>query len=121
MTDLPNYERDQPAAYKWTEKAFDYLTQGKLQAEIVNRSGVHVAEAKGDCPRCDHDVNYAFELDAPLPGSFGGLGQGVATTPAPVQYAAVNVVCRCNGEHPGRPDGIDRGCGILFAVEVLRP
>ncbi len=124
MTDLPDYERDHPAAYQWTEKAFELLTEGRLRVAIADRLGVHIAEASGHCPRCDHDVDFSMELDAPLPGGLGGLGgldQGIIIPPGAAQYATINVVCRCNGEHPGRPEGIRRGCGILFDVEVLRP
>ena len=121
MTDLPDYERDQPAAYEWTERAFELLTQRKLRAAITDRSGVHIAEASGDCPRCEDDVEFSMEFDAPLPGKFGGLGQSIITLPAPAQYVTIDVVCHCRGEHPGRPADVHRGCGILFAVEVLRP
>lgn len=121
MTDLPNYERDHPADYEWTEKAFELQTEGKLRASITDHSGVRIAEASGNCPRCVHDVDFSMEFDAPLPGKFGGLGQSIIATPVPLEYATVDVVCRCSGDHPGRPEGVKLGCGILFSVEVLRP
>ncbi|BBY46918.1 hypothetical protein MARA_03480 (plasmid) [Mycolicibacterium arabiense] len=72
MTALPNYETDNPSAYEWTDKAFDLLVATKLRASIVKRpGGVHVAEARGDCPRCEHDVDFSQQLSAPLPGKSG--------------------------------------------------
>lgn len=112
------YELRRPTAYEWTEKAYDLLVAGTLTATLTVRHGTEIATAAGDCPRCGHDVRFSMERDAPIPGTIGGLGTD--STSVTEEYVAVDIECRCRGDHPGRPEGIATGCGIVFRTEVQR-
>ncbi|GGN99361.1 hypothetical protein [Nocardia rhizosphaerihabitans] len=115
--DLP-FELKNPTAYQWTEKAYDLLLTDALTVALTVRHRIEIATASGDCPRCGHDVQFSMERDAPIPGTIGGLGTEDSSMTE--DYVAVDVECRCKGGHPGRPDGISKGCGIVFRTEVQR-
>lgn len=115
--------------YKWTEIAFDLMTDGKLAVALTGPEGSQV-NASGSCPRCDHDVEYSFDETIVVPQGYGGTLSADTTNPAPganapfddgeiesVHYVTVSVLCQCSGEHPGRPDK-SRGCGIVFDTEL---
>lgn len=122
MTEPLKYETRNPNAYKWTDDAFQLLNKKKLHARLIDQAGVTIAEASGECPRCHDDVSFTMELDAPLPGTTRGLGEPSLAAPSrTMEYVPFDVVCHCRGNHPGRPDGVEKGCGIIFRVEVLRP
>lgn len=113
--DLP-YEVDAPNAYEWTRRAFELLQAGELSAALRERRGVRSAVAEGTCPRCIHDVDFTQIMDAVTGESMTTLGDREAA--ADDEYQQLTVACRCRGEHPGRPKGTERGCGINFRVDV---
>lgn len=113
-----SYEVDVPNAYKWTKSAYTLLQAGELSAEVRNDHEVRSAVVQGACPRCAHDVGFMQTLDAVTGESMTTLGARSAATPA-VRYEELTVQCRCGAEHPGRPKGVKRGCGINFRVDVL--
>ena len=130
MADTLNYASGgESNDYKWTEIAFDLMTDGKLSVALIGPEGSQV-NASGSCPRCNHDVDYSFDETIIVPQGYGGT-LGVDTfNPAPgaggpsddgeigsVHYVTVPVLCQCSGEHPGRPDA-SRGCGIVFNTEL---
>ncbi len=108
--------------YEWTKKAFDLLTQGLLSVTITGKGDNTAVHASGVCPRCAHDVNYTRveKIAAPTDASIlGGGERGGQRVTAPA-YVTVEAACACQDqEHPGRPKDILRGCGIVFAAEVL--
>lgn len=112
------WEVDAPNAYKWTKAAFKLLQAGELSAQVRTNHEVHSAVVKGACPRCSHDVGFTQVLDAVTGESMTTLGTRSAT--AVDEYEQLTVECRCGAEHPGRPKGVDHGCGVNFRVDVLR-
>ncbi|MCB1029206.1 MAG: hypothetical protein KDB24_15760 [Microthrixaceae bacterium] len=112
------FEVDAPNAYKWTKAAFKLLQAGELSAHVRTDHEVHSAVVNGACPRCCHDVGFTQVLDAVTGESMTTLGNRPAA--AVDEYELLTVECRCVAEHPGRPKGIDHGCGINFRVDVLR-
>ena len=48
MTALPGYETDHPAAYEWTDKAFDLVNTNALTVSLVLRNGARIASATGN-------------------------------------------------------------------------
>ena len=61
--ELP-YERSARNAYEWTDKAFDELGTGLLQAHVHRRDGMQSAVVTGACPRCGHTFHYTTSPDA---------------------------------------------------------
>jgi hypothetical protein len=118
--------------YKWTEIAFDLMTEGKLTVALTGPTGDRVV-ARGQCPRCEHDVAYAFNETIVVPQGYGGTLSAETTTPAPTagtslgdrptvedHYVTVPILCQCLEEHTGRP-AKSRGCGIVFNTELRAP
>ena len=113
------FETARPTAYEWTDKAYDLLVGGKLAVESTLADGVRIIIAHGQCPRCGDDVGFVLETTAPVPAGVSGLGD--RTVEVADEYEAIEVACRCDGNHPGRPEHANRqGCGIAFRVDVLR-
>lgn len=130
-------------AYEWTEKAFDLMTEGLLSVQLTGADAGHV-QAQGQCPRCEHDVEYSFDETIVVPQGPGGLldartvklvegaptrGKGTRITTRPgsaglnldmPQFVRVKVLCQCRKTHPGRSDE-HRGCGALFHTDLLAP
>jgi hypothetical protein len=52
MTDLPGYELDAPLAQSWTDKAFDMLEAGTMQASATVQHDIAKLFVEGPCPRC---------------------------------------------------------------------
>jgi hypothetical protein len=126
--ELP-YELEQPRAYRWTESAFALLTSRRLDVRIATIHGIGAVTASGECPRCRHDVEFTQELDAPASAGAGGrvkspriletLGHAAREgAEDQVGFSSVDVECRCRGTHPGRPNSLDRGCGIMFRASL---
>lgn len=111
------FETHDPTAYKWTDKAYDLLTDGQLRVDVIPAGDIRVIVARGPCPRCGDDVAFTMETSAAVPVPIGPLGKGGETTFD--QYETIDVACRCEGVHPGRPAGAT-GCGIAFRVEIER-
>jgi hypothetical protein len=113
--ELP-FERHEPNAYEWTDKAFDELTAGRLQAHVHRRDGLQSAVITGACPRCTHTFTYTTSPHAIGTGagtrSLGPAGGGAADG-----FVAIDVPCWCVGEHADRQPG-EHGCGIVFRIEV---
>lgn len=55
----------------------------------------------GSCPRCDHGMSVLIR------GSVILGAEGITDEPMQPVLAG----CNCAGSHPGRPEGIERGCG----------
>lgn len=117
--DLP-WETNEPAAERWTDRAFELFEAGTLTAEITERQKIRNVTSRGECPRCGHDVRFAFVLTAPTKS--GKNRKLLAGTSDASEMDDVDLVCRCIGVHPGRPDGTSEGCGIIFTarLEVIR-
>jgi len=118
--------------YKWTESAFQLMTEGKLTAVLTGPAGGRVI-ARGPCPRCDHDVDYSFDETIVVPQGSSGTLSADTTSPVPasgaplddgaidsVHYVTVPVLCQCREDHPGR-SATSRGCGIAFNTELRLP
>jgi hypothetical protein len=113
------YQVDAPNAYRWTEVAYDYLLDGKLSAGIHSAGGISTATVAGACPYCGDDVNFSEVLDAVTGESMRTLGwRGAQPSQDGGGYVPLTVSCYCAVLHPGRPEGISRGCGINFQVDV---
>lgn len=115
------YERDRPNAYEWTDRAYDMLVAGQLEASVHRRQNLEVAVVVGACPRCRHA--FRFETTNAAIG-VGGRTLGPAQ-PGPTgearpadDYVPVTASCTCSGEHTGRQAN-EHGCGITFRVETL--
>ncbi|MFB6888049.1 hypothetical protein ACFCX4_01870 [Kitasatospora sp. NPDC056327] len=115
--ELP-YETSDPLAYEWTDKAFDMCNGANptLFGSVRRADGVSRAVVHGACPRCSGDIQWDEQLSAS--GESGVLGAEGGGGPDP--YARVNVVCDCVLPHPRRPEGVTRGCGIGFTLEIFR-
>lgn len=115
--DLP-YAQGGQNDYKWTDRAFELLGQGLLSVNVVGADDHTAVQAIGQCPRCDHDVAYTRleKLVIPKADSLGLQKVDGSDEPA---YVAIEVLCWCLQEHPGRPTNVSRGCGITFSTEVL--
>ena len=114
--DVP-FETTNPNDYRWTDEAYSRLVSGQLKAEVSTNEGVKSVSVDGACPHCDHDVAFSQVLDAVAGEHLGFLGPDASAPDT--SYVAVTVSCRCQASHPGRPAGVDRGCGVNFQVEVL--
>ncbi|WP_405603026.1 hypothetical protein OG741_29835 [Streptomyces sp. NBC_01410] len=112
------YELDDPLAYKWTDAAYDMCIgeDPVLSAVVESSGGVTRVLISGACPRCWGDISGEETLTAA--GESGVLGD--AATGAPDPYTRVNVTCNCELTHGNRPTDVKTGCGITFALEVLR-
>lgn len=107
--------------YRYTVKAFDLITERRLTVRVLRRDENTQILATGECPNCQHDVAYEY-LDKIVmtPGTPEGLGDHtkVAPTEGGDGFVDVNVLCWCEHKHPGRPNTVKRGCGVVFAAEV---
>ena len=110
------FERRRAPRVKWTKRAYDFLVAGQLTGVVESRAGVLRAVIAGPCPRCAHHVESVDVGSAVAPLRRLGDG-GIAREDA---YLRVDVECDCGEDHPGRSD-LERGCGIVFRVELLRP
>ncbi|MER6151424.1 hypothetical protein ACWCQB_22460 [Streptomyces hirsutus] len=112
------YELDDPLAYKWTDAAYDMCVgeDPVLSAVVESSGGVTRVVVSGACPRCRGDISGEEILTAA--GESGVLGDDATGTPDP--YTRVHVTCNCELAHSNRPAGVNTGCGITFALEVLR-
>lgn len=110
-------------AYKWTDRAFELMTEGEL---IVSLGKDGIVTARGVCPRCAHDPNYTHLETIVLPqgpvGTLGKDGRSMNRTDQEVigreQYVTIPIQCACMETHEGRPSG-ETGCGITFNTELL--
>lgn len=129
MADILNYAYGgESNDYKWTELAFELMTQGELTVALAGPKGGRVV-ARGACPRCSHDVDYTFDETIVVPKGPGGTLSTDTTDQLPeadtpyngaeesTAYVTVPVLCHCREDHTGRPD-TSRGCGITFNIEL---
>lgn len=106
---------ERAADFEWTERAFEYLEQGKLSAEVRVRDGVISTRVWGNCPRCggqldDRQVHSAVT-------NVLGSSRGVEAMPGPgPAVVPVDVTCGCGRVHDGAPEE-KTGCGVSFRVE----
>jgi hypothetical protein len=122
------FNKTDPLALKWTERAFELLQQGKLRAEVIVSHGVKVVRVDGTCPYCDDHLHYTDSLTAVTEGSEallgGGGGGGIGTegieSPREPQYDEFTVTCGCSEPHEGDPEK-ETGCGTSFRISVLVP
>ncbi|MFD5269492.1 hypothetical protein [Streptomyces sp. NPDC058335] len=112
------YELDEPLAYRWTNAAYDMCSADdpELTAVVEDYGTVTRVVVSGACPRCLGDIFREEILTAA--GEAGVLGDDTAGTPDP--YTRINVTCNCESAHKNRPAEVPTGCGITFALEVLR-
>lgn len=106
--------------YSYTVKAFDLITARRLTVRVLRLEEKTQILATGECPNCQHDVAYEH-LDniVMTPGTPEGLGDYTKAAPTDGDgFVDVNVLCWCEHKHPGRPNTVKRGCGVVFAAEV---
>jgi hypothetical protein len=113
-----DYELDEPLAYRWTNAAYDMCSADdpELKAVVESSGKATRVVVSGACPRCLGDIFSEEILTAA--GESGVLGDDTAGTPDP--YTRVTVTCNCELAHKNRPTDVKTGCGITFAIEVLR-
>jgi len=104
-------------------KAYELLKTDRLQVRLVTQGGIERVVASGECPYCSDDVAFDLVQDVALPSPGGRSTKGfdgVAGDPSvrPPDFVTVDVACHCNAVHPGRPESITRGCGIVFRARV---
>src|SRR5688572_24797768 len=49
---------DRTNAYEWTDKAYDILVAGQLEASVHRRQNLEVAVVVGACPQCGHAFRF---------------------------------------------------------------
>ena len=117
MTDLPAWESETPTAKKWTDAAFASLSKGTMKLSFETLESVTTMHVTGPCPRCKDEL--ASDLIVTIPAPSAGVDAALAPTDeVPDDAEPYDVPCLCNAAHTKRPDGVTRGCGILFRVLV---
>lgn len=115
-TDSTQQEYAKTTDFAWTERAFEFLQTGRLQAEIRQpRQGVAASHVWGQCPRCGHLLDDWQPLSA-VTGLTGGR-QPDSAARATGDIEAVDIGCGCGTVHPGAPLDIT-GCGVSFRIEL---
>jgi hypothetical protein len=114
------FNRTDPLAMRWTERAYELLQSGELSADVISADGVRVVRVDGNCPYCDDHVHYVEPLTAVTEGMEGVLGstRGSATPPREPRYEEITVTCGCSESHPGNPTE-STGCGTSFRIAIL--
>jgi hypothetical protein len=120
MTDDMPFAQSGRNDYRWTERAYDLLTQGKLTVTVTGSGEDAAVVATGECPRCDHDVAYSHpeQIVVPDAADAGALKTDAGQRNRRGVYAGVDVVCWCDNPHPDRPASLGRGCGIVCTADV---
>lgn len=107
---------------KWTERALELLTSGKLLVNIIVVEGIKAARLDGECPYCGDLLQLTQPLTAITEGSEDAPGKGVATEagyePSLPRYEDITFICGCGVIHAGGPKKAP-GCGTKFRVSVL--
>lgn len=107
---------EKTTAFVWTERAFELLEVGNLQAEIQERRpGMRWSHVWGECPRCRHRIDDWQPLSA-VTGLVGGRRPDSAARDT-VDVEPVDIGCGCGTTHPGAPGDIT-GCGVSFRIEL---
>lgn len=107
---------EKTAAFVWTERAFELLEAGALQAEIQERRlGGRWSHVWGKCPRCGHAIDDWQPLSA-VTGLVAGRRRDSAARDV-IDVELVDIGCGCGTTHPGAPAGTT-GCGVSFRVEL---
>lgn len=106
------YENDNPYDPQWTDKAYDLVMSGDIQAVIeVSQTGA-TEVVSGPCPRCDEKFTHTAPRSAVAgAGVLGNKGPELLRS----EYAPVELYCECPGPHGGRPTD-KQGCGIAYTV-----
>lgn len=112
----PEERYEKSTAFVWTERAFDLLEAGELQAEIQEfRRGVRWSHVWGKCPRCEHRIDDWQPLSA-VTGLVGGRRPG-SVAGGTVDVEPIDIVCGCGITHPGA-SADTTGCGVSFRIEL---
>lgn len=106
------FESANPYDPKWTDKAYDLICAGQIQAVIEISDQVATEVVKGPCPRCQEDFTYTAPATA-VTGGVGVLGAKDAVLPS--EWRSIELYCACAGPHAGRPPD-KQGCGIAYSV-----
>ena len=114
---LPQRPYQVSNAYALTDRAFKLLVAGKLNAEVTTNKGIEIAVVSGECPYCEHDVNYRQVRDAVAGESPRVLGEARPVIVA-AEFVTLTGSCRCAYPHAGRPEGVLEGCGSFFRIDV---
>ncbi|GHA94280.1 hypothetical protein GCM10010330_55470 [Streptomyces tendae] len=74
------------------------------------------AELRGPCPRCGTAIQIPL-----VSGTYKSFRlwrrNGVRPTPPPGEVHEETVICTCEEDHPGRPEG-KIGCGAYWCLEI---
>lgn len=115
-TSMP-WEKDRPLAQEWTDRAYDMLVDGQIDARVIKRHDVLTLRLEGPCPRCEHQLAQVRVLTAVV-DTTGVLGADSTTVED--GWVDISTQCDCTEAHKGRPDGEPVGCGIGFRLLVGR-
>src|SRR5437667_12304412 len=101
--DVPRcYSPGTPVERQWTERAFEFLREGKLKVTVRSLVGVSAVRVEGLCPYCEDYLDVEKMLTVTTEGSAAG-DRGVATksgrTVLP-RWAPVDLTCGCDTQHP---------------------
>lgn len=111
-----HYERANPFDYRWTQRAFELLVAGEIQASVAVHGDIETVLVTGPCPRCEDHFSFDQVRTAVTIGvrSFGHDGSSEGRDP----YREVTVSCGCHGAHEGRPDDKKEGCGVAYKLRI---
>jgi hypothetical protein len=111
-----DYESTNPFDYRWTQRAFDLLIAGEIQASVTVHDDIETVLVTGPCPRCGDHFSFDQVRTAVTVG-VGSLGEPEAPGGRD-PYREVTVPCGCQGTHEGRPDEKKEGCGVAYKLRI---
>lgn len=97
--------------FQWTQKAYELIVAGDLNAEHEVPGGIQVVRIWGLCPRCEHHLDLRSKVVDHLESRPGRPVRGPKIVKVPI-----DVTCGCDELHPGSPAGV-LGCGVNFRIK----
>jgi hypothetical protein len=104
-------------ALAWTQRSYELLQEGRLQASICTQRGIQIERVDGACPYCGDAIGYAAPRTVVTEGSEAKLTADLDYGGDGPAYTSITVTCGCAVTHPGNPaKGL--GCGTTFRIEI---